>query len=152
MNKTCQQQEPAQPAIKFITFTRSCPTAQLSMNVDRPRNITYLDHFASFIRRCQFTREFASVSTDLAPLIQASPSLRDLAVAIGALDASRRGSVSSFRGRESPGCIAFRCHGRSLRALRARLATADGAHGEDALWSTFLLGLFDVCYSMLLGE
>ncbi|POR31888.1 Uncharacterized protein TPAR_07908 [Tolypocladium paradoxum] len=144
MNKTCQQQEPAQPAVKFIAFTQSSPTAQLSTHVGQPSDIIYLDHFASFIRRCQFTRGFASISTDLAPLIQASPSLRDLAVAIGALDASRRGSVSSFRGRESPRCIAFRSHGRSLRALGARLATADAAHGEDVLWSTFFLGLFEL--------
>ncbi|KND91844.1 hypothetical protein TOPH_03447 [Tolypocladium ophioglossoides CBS 100239] len=141
--KTCQQQEHAQPAIKFITFTQ-CPTAQLPTPMGRPSDIVYLDHFASFIRRCQFTREFASGSTDLLPLIHASPSLRDLAVAIGALDASRRGSVSSFSPRESPQCIAFRFHGRSLRALRARLATADAAHGEDVLWSTFLLGLFEL--------
>lgn len=114
------------------------------MQVGTYGDITYLEHFASFLQRSHFTREFASVSTDLISLVETSPSLRYIAVAIGALEASRRGSARSLLARQSPRYIAFGSYGSSLEALQSQISTGDAAHREGALWTTFLLGQFEV--------
>lgn len=90
------------------------------------------------------------MTTDLMPLIQASPSLQNVALAIGALDASRRSSVRSLHGQNSPWYIALSLYGRSIQALQTQLATTVSAQCEDVLWSTFLLGIFEVGEKLLL--
>ena len=85
------------------------------------------------------------MTTDLVHLMQESPSLRDVATAIGALEASRRSSVSSFRGRGSPGYTALSLYGRSIQALQTEVTNIVSVRRDDTLWSTFLLGLFEAC-------
>lgn len=104
-----------------------------------------MDYFELFLRRCQFTKGFASATPDLMALVQGHLSLRKVAMAIGALDASRRSSVRSLHGHDSPHHAALTLYGESIRALRARLSTTASLDSEDILWSTFLMGLFEVC-------
>jgi hypothetical protein len=70
--------------------------------------------------------------------------LSNIAIAIGALDASRKGSIKSFNGTESPRNIAFRRCGISLKCLDAAVSTTNSVFREDVFWSTFLHGLFEV--------
>lgn len=98
-----------------------------------------------FMGRCQFTEGFASVTANLVPVIEKSHSLRHVAIAIGALDVSRRSSVSSRRGQESPLYVALVSYGSSIQALRTKLAKSGSSQRDDVLWGTFLLGIFEVC-------
>lgn len=70
--------------------------------------------------------------------------LSNIAIAIGALDASRKGSVKSFTGSESPRHIAFHHCGISLKCLDAAVSTTTSVFREDLFWCTFLHGLFEV--------
>lgn len=70
--------------------------------------------------------------------------LSNIAIAIGALDASRKGSIRSFTGTESPRNIAFRRCGISLKYLDAAISMKTSVFKEDVFWSTFLHGLFEV--------
>ncbi|KAL7935946.1 fungal-specific transcription factor domain-containing protein [Trichoderma chlorosporum] len=134
-----------------VTFVKYAPPPQtvavataLPLQVQEHADEIYLSNFATSMLRCQFTRDFIHIARDLVPLMLTSPWLRDLAVAIGALDASRRASIKSFPERESPECIAYRSYSRSLQLLQQRLQTSDAAACESVAWSTFLLGLFEL--------
>lgn len=70
--------------------------------------------------------------------------LREVAMALGALDASRRASVTSWHGHESPHFAALNLYCRSIQSLRTKLAEAPSSCGDDVLWSIFLMGLFEV--------
>ncbi len=143
-HKICQPQRPSSQEVKFITVGASvqpCPGAKLPLQLQKHSDDLYLDHFASFMQHCHFTHRFGSVASGLLPLLERSNLLQDLAVAIGALDASRRGSIRSSA---SPKYIAFRSYGRSIQSLQCRLEDADAARSEDVFWGTFLLGLFEV--------
>lgn len=96
------------------------------------------------MERCQFTRGFATVSSDLLPLISSSRPLKDLALAIGALEASRRGSLRTYRGADSPQVASFGFYGRSIEAFQRQIQTRQGIEREDVLWTTLFLGIFDL--------
>ncbi len=147
-NRTCEIQKPPANEVKFVAVTnavQSYQANQIGAQVPKHQETLYLEHFALFMRRCQFTRGFASVTADLVHLMQRSASLRHVAIALGALDASRRGSVCSFRGQDSPRYVALNLYGRSIRALQTQVANVALVRCDDLLWSTFLLGLFEVC-------
>lgn len=117
---------------------------KLGAQVNKHKENLYLGQSASFMQRCQLIRGFASVTAELIHLMEKSPSLRDVATAIGAHDASRRSSVSSFRGQDSPGYTALSLYGRSIQALQIQATNTASARHDDTLWSTFLLGIFEV--------
>lgn len=73
-----------------------------------------------------------------------SPALRDLGIAIGALDASRRASTRASLEHNWPQCVAYRSYSRSLQSLQQQLQKMDVTTGQDVAWTTFLLGLFEV--------
>lgn len=114
------------------------------MQVQRHQDAIYMDHFDLMMRKCQITRSFTDVMSELLPMMLPSSSLRDIALAIGALKASRVGSVCSFEVRSSPGYTAFRLYGRAVRSLQNQLGRECPKPGDDTLWVTFLLGLFEV--------
>lgn len=105
----------------------------------------FIDNFLLFIQQNQFTASFQILNRDILHLIHTSQILYHSAVAIGALDASRRGSVSILYGRESPQYTAFNSYRTSIRALQTSFADKDAAQRDDVLWGTFFLGLFEVC-------
>lgn len=76
--------------------------------------------------------------------MHASPALRDLSIAIGALNASRRASIRTDPEQEWPQCVAYRSYSSSLQSLQQQLQTNDAGMSQDVAWSTFLLGLFEV--------
>lgn len=121
--------------LPVIQFPTQVPTA--------PENI-YSDHFVLFMKHCEFTRGFGDVSSDLVSLIQACPPLQQATVAIGALEASRRGSRSTSSSSESPQHLAFKSYNKSIQALQGQLQSPGALQSEGVLWCTFLLGLFEV--------
>jgi hypothetical protein len=114
------------------------------MQVQRHHDAVYMDHFDLMMRECQITRGFTNVTPGLLPLMLSPSPLRDIALAIGALKASRVGWVHSFEIRSSPTYAAFRLYGRAVRSLQNQLGPECPKPGEDTLWVTFLLGLFEV--------
>ncbi|KAH7131746.1 hypothetical protein B0J13DRAFT_108152 [Dactylonectria estremocensis] len=145
--KECLPQPPAPSEIKFVVLEQtqqSVQTAPLTRQMHTPDDTLYLNYFASFLQRCELTREFATTTSDLLPLIQACPPLQGVTRAIGALEASRRGSVCSVAGRQSAQHVAFKSYGDSMRALRPLLQLTGAVYREDVLWSTFLLGIFEL--------
>ncbi|KAF3056906.1 hypothetical protein CFAM422_012570 [Trichoderma lentiforme] len=134
--------------VKFVKYTPPqqsiLEAATLPSQIQTHSNDLYLSNFAASLLRCQFTPDFTDIAQDLLPLMQTSPSLRNLAIALGALDASRRSSIRSFAQKESPQCVAYRSYNRALQSLQQRLQTSDAAVCEDVAWSTFLLGLFEL--------
>lgn len=129
----------------FVTATQTIRAQTASISSPRPHNDSvYLDLFAAFLRRCQFTGGFVHLDRDLFDLVHSSPLLQDLALAIGALEASRMASSSPLHAPGRARATAFTCYGKALKALRDQLAMAGAAHREDVLWSTFLFGLFEV--------
>ncbi|KAL6802880.1 fungal-specific transcription factor domain-containing protein [Trichoderma sp. SZMC 28013] len=134
--------------VKFVKYTPPqqsiLETATLPLQIQIHSNDLYLSSFTASLLRCQFTRDFTDIAQDLLPLMQTSPPLRNLAIALGALDASRRSSSRSITQKESPQCVAYHSYNRSLQSLQQRLQTSDAAVCEDVAWSTFLLGLFEL--------
>lgn len=105
----------------------------------------FIGCFLLFIQQNQFTASFQSLDKEILHLIRTSPVLYHSAMAIGALDASRRGYISVLKGRESPQYVAFSSYRTSIRLLQASVSEKDAAQRDDVLWGTFFLGLFEVC-------
>ncbi|OBT91318.1 hypothetical protein VE01_10659 [Pseudogymnoascus verrucosus] len=104
----------------------------------------FIGCFLLFIQQNRFTASFQSLDTEILYLVRTSPLLYHSAVAIGALDASRRGSISVSKGRESPQYVAFSSYRASIRVLQASVSEKDAAQRDDVLWGTFFLGLFEL--------
>lgn len=117
------------------------------MRISPHSNASYLDYFDLFMKRCQFTEGFKSLAADLLPLIQTCPPLREATVAIGALEASRRATVNSSCGRQSPFNVAFGSYGKAIQSLQGQLQSSDALRCEGVLWCTLLLGLFEVSFN-----
>ena len=107
--------------------------------------VKYQEYFGLFMQRCQFTKESTDLASDLLPLIQACAPLQEVAIAIGALEASRRATVKSTSEGQPPGIVALLSYGRSVRKLQAELESLEALESQGVLWCTLLLGLFDVC-------
>lgn len=129
--------------MKGTTSATVAPTRSLKTQ----DNIIYMEMFAAFSRRCQFTDSFVSIDRDLFGLIQMSPMLHDIALGIGALEASRRPSCTRSHSPEKARAVAFIRYGNALHMLRHRLAKAEAIHSEDLIWCTFLFSLFEVSNS-----
>ncbi|KAJ5748989.1 uncharacterized protein N7511_010685 [Penicillium nucicola] len=142
--KTCVPQYQQQPGIKFIHVSGHALSSTIPMQVRKHDDAIYLEHFASFIQRCHFSEEFAATNTDIVTIIGKYPLILQISIAIGALDASRKGSSRSFGALQSPQYVAFRACGRSLQDLHSAVSTANPVFRDDVLWSTFLHGIFEL--------
>ncbi|UNI22373.1 hypothetical protein JDV02_008268 [Purpureocillium takamizusanense] len=148
-SKTCRPQSPRARPDDVTAIIVAChpPPPPIRTRPRTPDDALFLDCFASFLRRrCHLTRVFVdAAANDLARLVHESAPVKDLAVAIGALDASRQGPVTvAARGGREARCTAFRAYGRAMSRLQTRLSDPDAVAGEDVVWSTFLLGLFEL--------
>jgi hypothetical protein len=121
----------------------------VSQPMPSQRDAQFLDYFANFLQRCQITSSFTSITEDLLPLLQSSGILRDIALGIGALEASRTGSIQSFEKRLSPHFDAYRLYGKCIEAFRKQLESKTYRPNEQTLWITFLLGLFEVVWLLI---
>ncbi|KAL6894891.1 fungal-specific transcription factor domain-containing protein [Trichoderma evansii] len=150
-NKKCNPQAVTPPTylnVQFVAYAppqrRAATAITLPVQVQSHDNDAYLRSFAELLYRCQFTKDFVHIGRDLLPLMHTSPALRDLGIAIGALDASRRASTRASLEHEWPQCVAYRSYSRSLQSLQLQLQKKDAGTSQDVAWSTFLLGLFEL--------
>lgn len=130
--------------MKFIHVSGHMASCTIPMQVRKHDDAIYLDHFSSFLQRCHFSKGFAAINADMVTVIGKYPLLLHIAIAIGAMDAGRKGSVRSFSEVESPRQIAFRACGRSMQDLQSAISMANPVFREDVFWSTFLHGIFEV--------
>ncbi|KAJ5327911.1 hypothetical protein N7452_008301 [Penicillium brevicompactum] len=142
--KPCVPQQSEQTQMKFVHVSGHVLSSSIPLPVRRHENAIYLDHFASFIQRCHFSKDFAATNADIVTVMGKNPLLLNIAIAIGALDAGRKGSIRSFGMLEAPQQIAFRACGKSIQDLYSALSTTGSVFREDVFWSTFLHGLFEL--------
>ncbi|KAH8879823.1 hypothetical protein GQ53DRAFT_738155 [Thozetella sp. PMI_491] len=81
---------------------------------------------------------------ELVPAALGPNPLYHVGLAIGAIDASRRGTVSTYSGAALAKAFAYTAYRNGVRALRAALAEEDVHQRDDVLVATFLLSLFEV--------
>ncbi|CAI7616696.1 unnamed protein product [Penicillium discolor] len=91
-----------------------------------------------------FTMGFASIVSDLLPLISTSPLLYHAVIAVGALDANRHTGGRALKRDKSPYVDAMTSYHKSMGILRSSLGNRDVMQQEDVLWTTFFLGLFEL--------
>ncbi|KAI1071473.1 hypothetical protein LB507_005479, partial [Fusarium sp. FIESC RH6] len=139
-SKTCLP--PDQPVVK-AKFVYGSPS-QMVARVTPSLEVTYLEYFSLFMKRCQFTKDTADLASDLLRLIQTCEPLQEVAIAIGALEASRRATVNFSSERQSPGMAALRSYGSSIRKLQVELHSLNTSRSQGVLWCTLFLGIFDL--------
>ena len=130
---------------KFVYGTPLQGSSQVVAYIAPKPDVKYLEYFSLFMQRCQFTKESTDLASDLLPLMRTCAPLQEVAIAIGALEASRRATVNFTSEQQSPGIVALVSHGRSVRKLQAELESLEASQSQGVLWCTLLLGLFDVC-------
>jgi hypothetical protein len=91
-----------------------------------------------------FTTVFPSALSDLLALMTTSPVLDDAIQALGAMSASRLGTVGVRGEVVHLKVVATHFYQRAISTLRVFLSDKSHARGDDVLWATFLLGLFEV--------
>lgn len=89
---------------------------------------------------------FASIVSDLLPLISTSPVLYHAVIAVGAMDANRHTGGRVSKGEKSPYVDAMTSYHRSMGILQLSLGNRDVMQREDILWAIFFLGLFEVFF------
>lgn len=148
LGKACvaPRQEQSATPFQIVLFDQQT-TPRLPKPLAEEQSIRLLDSFAAFIAKCQFSRGFSSVHEHLPPLMR-HEYLLDAAIAIGALDASRRGQTTG-RGTPLPVTALMR-YQSALVGLQQTLDEDRAAEKDEVLWGTFLLGLFDVRLAGLL--
>ncbi|KAJ4026252.1 hypothetical protein NW752_001191 [Fusarium irregulare] len=138
-NKTCLPQDKLVVKAKFVYGS-----PDVVAHVSPKPEVKYQEYFGLFMQRCQFTKESTDLASDLLPLIQACAPLQEVAIAIGAPEASRRATVKSTSEGQPPGIVALLSYGRSVRKLQAELESLEALESQGVLWCTLLLGLFDL--------
>ena len=85
---------------------------------------------------------------DLLTMTHSSPGLRNAVTAVAALHAKSQGLLVSARpeGRFA-GSDSLNSYVRSVQYVQGRISAGTFMEDESALWTTFLLGLFEVCIS-----
>jgi hypothetical protein len=105
----------------------------------------FLDCFVIFIQKMStFTTGFPSILSDLLVLITTSPVLDFAIRALGAMSASRLGTMGFPGGVVHLQVVATHFYQRAIGTLRVYFSDRNLVRGDDVLWATFLLGLFEV--------
>ncbi|KAL3490352.1 hypothetical protein BJX62DRAFT_238164 [Aspergillus germanicus] len=84
------------------------------------------------------------LTAELLPLLRTSSLLSSAVRAVGALSASRHGSVCLDKGRNSAYLVAFSAYAASITELQTALMDRNIAERGDVLWGIFFLGLFEL--------
>ena len=120
----------------------------ISKAIQRPQASSFMAYFFNvFIIR----NDFSGGSLDMDAIVanfQSSPSLYHAAVAVGALDASKK-ALSPAGERRSATVAALSSYKTSLVAFQQEIQDRDIKKNEAALWTTLFLGLFEVCIASL---
>ena len=96
-----------------------------------------IDLCFDYFRRDRFSTASYTLGRDIQPLLQSSGSVRYAAMAIGALNASRLGTPLLLT-------VAYRSYQHSMQALRQSIDVYDHSSREAVLWTSLLLGVFEL--------
>ncbi|KAJ0419179.1 hypothetical protein BJY00DRAFT_314248 [Aspergillus carlsbadensis] len=151
--RVCYEQKQRKARSVFVHHTQT-PTSQcmsaakgttsLPKQIPQGLDSRFLDYSIALLDCNRLTHNHVALAADLLPLLRTSSLLSSAVRAVGALSASRHGSVCMAKGRDSPYFIAFTAYSASISALQATLADRDIARRDDVLWATFFLGLFEL--------
>ena len=109
----------------------------------------YLTHFhSSFLRSNVVIGRPWDEFQDVQSLLQDSPGLYSVAIAVGALDSRTR----SCCGHPPHSASALHYYKAAISAVQPELAEPNLRTNETVLWSTFFLGIFEVGYTPCLGS
>ena len=148
MDKECEPQGSlkARGSFQFVVvdLEQSKPPQVLPPPIDISREDLYMAHFSKVIQNCQFTERFSTAGVTLIDLMDGNQHLHEIAVALAALDISRRGQSRKHLPSSSPHVVAFASYQRAVSCLQDKLGVTNAPQQDDVLWTTFLLGLFEV--------
>ncbi|KAK3614597.1 hypothetical protein LTR22_027726, partial [Elasticomyces elasticus] len=96
-----------------------------------------IDLCFDYFRRDRFNIAPYTLDRDIRPLLQSSASVHYAAMAIGALNASRLGTPALLT-------VAYRSYQHSMQALRQSIDVYDHTSREAVLWTSLLLGVFEL--------
>ena len=100
----------------------------------------YITHFnTSFLSSNSFTGGSTAQFQDVNELLRDSSTLRDAVIAVGALDAERRGYPC-----KTGESTALRYYRASISSVQIDLLRPDLRDNASVLWSTFFLGIFEL--------
>ena len=141
--KSCQKRlrEPSKAVFVLYQQNRGIVIPAQTM---KDTTTLYLDYFFAFLRRNYLVHRADTLGEILLPLLNASSLLSSIVSAIGALDASRHGTCSTYARLESPRALAFKAYSCSIESLKTALLDLRVSQRDDVLWATFFLGLFEV--------
>ena len=78
---------------------------------------------------------------DVCSLLDSSPSLYNAAIAVAAMDVRHQRIPSP----KSPEASALQCYRTAISSVRTELVDRNVGANDSILWSTFFLGIFEVC-------
>ncbi|KAL3440286.1 hypothetical protein BJX65DRAFT_290803 [Aspergillus insuetus] len=152
--QTCHEQEKRKPrAAVFVYHTQTPTDGTVSAAKGRSSRLKqipegpdsrFLDYCMALLDCNRFVHSHLALTAELLPLLRTS-SLLSLAVrAVGALSASRHGSVCLDMGRNLAYFVAFSAYAASITELQTALMDRNIAERGDVLWGIFFLGLFEL--------
>lgn len=120
--------------------------ASLPRQVSVLESETHLTYFfTSFLSQNAFTSISEQFQTSLCSLFYSSVGLRD---AISAISALHIAQITGATPAEGDDPVALRAYARSVQCMQARIASVSIVRDPSALWTTLLLGVFEVSEHM----
>jgi hypothetical protein len=108
------------------------------------QNIAYFFH--SFLPMNSLSSGSLPLQSELQNMMRSSAALRDALCAVAALHRHQRAQWTDLGGEDLGGrCGAMQFYVGSVRSVQARITHNKFADDPSTLWTTFLLGLFEVC-------
>lgn len=104
------------------------------LDLDLPYFLTH------FLPMNLFIGQKVPVGPNLVELVSTSPALVDAIQAVAALHRRQL----SFGSGHAPATDALQAYGRSVRCMQSQITSGTYLDDPSALWTTFLLGLFEV--------
>lgn len=111
-----------------------------------------LEHFFQFLKSNHTIFRVDNLAEVLLPLVNTSSLLDSIACALGALNASRRGSRAAYSRAECPKFKAYHLYSESITSMKLALSNPGICHQDGTLWASFFLGLFEVRYEIQISQ
>ncbi|KAJ5359737.1 uncharacterized protein N7496_012150 [Penicillium cataractarum] len=141
--KTCRKQSSGFSKAVFVLYKETEGTLMPAQVMANNETI-FVDCFFAFLGRNHFVYHTEVLIEVLLPLVNKSTLLSAVISAIGALDASRHGSCSTYTKNGNPRALAYKSYASSIESLKTELLGSEVSRRDDVLWATFFLGLFEL--------
>ncbi|KAF2852378.1 hypothetical protein T440DRAFT_421311 [Plenodomus tracheiphilus IPT5] len=133
--------------ITTVSAVRRTPPNSLPKQMPARRTDCYLPYFFTrFLPSNTFTSEKLAINNDLLVMVQESAGLRDAIDAVAALHARKQKYLACSDEAHSVNPEALQAYMRSVRSVQDKISAGSFMHERSALWTTFLLGLFELMH------